>query len=196
MIDRKAALDRMEGDEVLYRKLAEAFPDVHGGTPAQAAAMLERGDREGARRAAHTLKSAAAMIGAAELSLAAATAEAALSEDGGGDAKMDAAALIREMGKRLEPVLDQLRRDAAARQPSAPGKPFDPAKALAALDQLEPLLAKGSFECLALAEGVDWTVPELGGAGGAFAAAIGDIDWSSARALLPGLRAAVAAAAK
>ncbi|MDR1854354.1 MAG: response regulator [Azoarcus sp.] len=190
VLDREAALDRVEGDEELYRKLACVFPAAHADDPAQAAAMLAAGDLKGARRVAHTLKSAAATLGAMRLSRAAAAVEAALADDATPVSADDEA--LRVMADELASALEELRRYNAANEVQAPATPFDAERALALLERLEPLLAKGSFECLALAEEIDWTVAALGESGRAFAAALGNFDWPTALKTLTALRDAIA----
>jgi PAS domain S-box-containing protein len=79
-IDTRAGLAMMAGDLRLYRRLLRLFRDDFADFPARFGATLACGDREGARRLAHTLKGTAANLGAGALQRVATDLEQACGE--------------------------------------------------------------------------------------------------------------------
>jgi CheY-like chemotaxis protein len=190
VLDQAAGLASLQGDEASYREILASFQRIHGGDAASAAAMLAQGDAQGARRVAHTLKSSAAMIGAGKLSRAAAEVEKLLAA---GDAGREAAERALEtMREDLALVSDALAR-LLPEQHNVEEKalPLDREKARALLDRLEPLLAKGSVECLALTDEIAATLSPLDGVYREFAALLDDLDFSRAWEMVPALRRAL-----
>jgi two-component system sensor histidine kinase/response regulator len=68
ILDRNAALERIEHDQELYNEICEIFRDDVPNILAKLKTAFHEGDFPLATRHAHTLKSAAANIGATELS--------------------------------------------------------------------------------------------------------------------------------
>jgi PAS domain S-box-containing protein len=77
-LDRAAALQRLGGDEALLASIATTFIADAAGWPVRLREYLERNDRDAALRMLHTIKGAAATLGACELSQFAAEQEEAL----------------------------------------------------------------------------------------------------------------------
>jgi CheY-like chemotaxis protein/HPt (histidine-containing phosphotransfer) domain-containing protein len=97
-VDLDSALQRLGGDLAFYRKL---YPQFRDDTAAMIDAFMKaisQGQHEAAGRLAHTVKGLSATVGAMALSRAAATAEAAVAQAGGG---LDAA-LARTMQSEFE----------------------------------------------------------------------------------------------
>jgi PAS domain S-box-containing protein len=188
VLDRDWALARLQGNEDLYCKLLVSFRRTHGDDAASLAAMLGAGDFRGATIAAHTLKSAAASIGAMRLKRAASVVETALA-NGGEISAFDER--VRALRQELVPVLDEIAR-LTPEQPADEVAPFKPDLAAGLLDRLVPLLARGSAECLALDAEIERALSPLGALYREFAAAIDDIDYPSAQRLVPKLRQAIA----
>ena len=65
--DLEAALERVAGDAALLRLLLNQFDEQFGGVAREIAQLLESGEREEARKLAHTLKGVAGNLGAVEL---------------------------------------------------------------------------------------------------------------------------------
>jgi ABC-type amino acid transport substrate-binding protein/DNA-binding response OmpR family regulator/HPt (histidine-containing phosphotransfer) domain-containing protein len=66
-IDLRWGLERVGGNRRLFRKLLSDFVVHHRNAPSELEQRLANGDREGARRLAHTLRGVAGSIGAREL---------------------------------------------------------------------------------------------------------------------------------
>ncbi|MDR3414729.1 MAG: response regulator [Nevskia sp.] len=97
-IDQERGVRNMAGDRALYRRMLIKFGATQTETPQRVRAALERGDRSGAVREAHTLKGLAGNIGAAKLQALAAALEQALArseEDTTGRLAATAAELAR-----------------------------------------------------------------------------------------------------
>jgi HPt (histidine-containing phosphotransfer) domain-containing protein len=82
VLDVQGALDRLGRREYIYLKVVQKFMPEFGNAPAIIANYLSAGDIESARRTAHSLKGAAAGIGAMALSQAAYEAEKAVADKG------------------------------------------------------------------------------------------------------------------
>jgi two-component system, sensor histidine kinase and response regulator len=98
----EAAIQRLGGDEQLYRELVQSFVDDTAGMVPRLIAALAAGDCEGVHRAAHCLKGTAATCGA--LAVASACAQ------------IEQSALDKNLGQS-EQQFDELRaclREAAA----------------------------------------------------------------------------------
>gem|GEM_PF-333179 len=74
-VDARAALRRVDGNRKLYRWLLKTFLEKQAGSGDAIAQALNEGDRESARRLAHTVKGLAGNIGARALEAAAAELE-------------------------------------------------------------------------------------------------------------------------
>jgi two-component system sensor histidine kinase/response regulator len=77
-IDTDGALRRLGGKRERYEALLRKFADKQSGSAAAARAALAAGDHAAAERELHSLKGAAAALGAVALAEAASNAEAAL----------------------------------------------------------------------------------------------------------------------
>jgi len=82
LLDSRAALARVNGDQGTYRRLLQRFLKTHVEDVRSIGAARAQGDAERARQIAHTLASAAANIGASQLQRAAQGLESMLSYDG------------------------------------------------------------------------------------------------------------------
>ncbi|MDR3298607.1 MAG: response regulator [Candidatus Accumulibacter sp.] len=188
VLDRKVGIANFQDDEVLYNKVLVDFRRLHDADAAMIAALLRAGDAAGARRVAHTLKSTAATIGAKALRPIAQAIETSLAEDG----KCDVG-LIEELERAFFNVREELRTVvSASRKSGGEGVAVDYSKAAALLDELAPLLATRSANCLALMEeGGKILSAAAGDAYEAFAARMDDLDFPGALALLPTLRQSI-----
>lgn len=88
-IDTEAALKRLGGKRERYEALLRKFADKQGNTVGAVRAALASGDHAAAEREVHSLKGAAASLGAVGLSEAASAAEIALREGSGIDAALE-----------------------------------------------------------------------------------------------------------
>jgi CheY-like chemotaxis protein len=137
-IDQVAGLANHMGRPALYRQILEGFNREFGATADDIAAALTREDFPLARRLAHSVKSAAATIGARELSRCAKTAEERLAA-GERPAEGDWSAFVAAL-RRVVTALAALTPPAT---PAAGGcQPYAPAVALALMDRMEELLAR------------------------------------------------------
>lgn len=99
-------LKMLVGDRSLYKELLCMFSEAYCETGYDIEMGLEHGDRESAGRLAHSMKSAAATIGANELAEISAELEEAI------DKNLDSAeALIRSFNRHLGIVIDGLKRE-------------------------------------------------------------------------------------
>ena len=105
-IDSAAALDRVMGDEALYRRLLGKFRDREAGFAARFGAACGAHDMPTATRLAHDLKSESGTLGATAVSEAAEALEQACS-NGAGPADIDA--LLAAVVEHLDPVITGLR---------------------------------------------------------------------------------------
>ncbi|MGV6475153.1 response regulator [Azotobacter vinelandii] len=80
-LERAGALRRLGGNRALLDRLLARFAATQADAAARLGAALAAGDREGARRIAHTLKGLAGNIGATELATQAATLEQCLGQN-------------------------------------------------------------------------------------------------------------------
>jgi signal transduction histidine kinase/DNA-binding NarL/FixJ family response regulator/HPt (histidine-containing phosphotransfer) domain-containing protein len=148
-VDRRAGLENAVNDEALYRQLLREFSLKHAGDADRLRQALAGGDAGEARRLAHTLKSAAAVIGAKTLSEAARRIETPL---GVGDGRVDAA-LLSHLEGALSSVLEEISETAfPGAEPPKDAQALSGAETLDLLDTLEPLLQVGDTACLTVLE--------------------------------------------
>ena len=102
-IDVPAGLRRTGGNRKRYEALLRKFAEQQDGVAAAIEAALSRGDPGTAERAAHSLKGAAATLGAVALSEAAARTEAAIKSKG------DVAETVRALSLALDKLMADLR---------------------------------------------------------------------------------------
>jgi HPt (histidine-containing phosphotransfer) domain-containing protein len=138
-IDTAAGLARVNRNAALYRSLLVKLHDQYRGAAVELAALLERGDAEGARILAHTVKGVAGNVGAADLQEAAAAVEAALKA---GEAvpqeRMDALErTLAEVAEGLASLAQEELDAARAAAPAAEGEAADPARLREVLGRLE-----------------------------------------------------------
>ena len=142
-LDTAAALARVDGNAVLYRRMLAWFRDGQADAAARIRAAWAAADRETATRAAHTLKGLAGNIGARELAAAAAALEAALAvadalpEDAVATVEMLLAALVAAIAACI-------RSDAGGLKAAPP--PADAVALAAPLRDLARLLADNDME--------------------------------------------------
>ena len=105
-IDSHAALERLNGDEALYRRLLGLFCDSQGDFAARFRRLRAAGDSAAAKRLAHDLKGVAGTLGAQALVEAAQAVESACAE-GGADRQVET--LLDAVCARLDPLIAALR---------------------------------------------------------------------------------------
>jgi PAS domain S-box-containing protein len=100
VVDRKAALARLGGNEDMYRRLLVGFRENQADAVERIRTALAAPDLDAARRDAHTLKGLAGNIGAADLVRAAAEVEQRIAMHGDADAiEAGMAPLEAELGR-------------------------------------------------------------------------------------------------
>jgi HPt (histidine-containing phosphotransfer) domain-containing protein len=177
-----------QDDIKVYNAALSSFIRNHSGDFEAISDGLERGDIEGARRVAHTLKSTAAAIGAERLRRAAMVAEQQL-----------AAA-----GTVNEEVLDTLRSQLALAltaieesgllvkdDVAASGSTLDSASVLAMLEKISPLLESGNADVLNFVNELKDNLIPLGEQASTFLDYIEDLDFAAAYYTLPALMRAI-----
>jgi HPt (histidine-containing phosphotransfer) domain-containing protein len=105
ILDRQAALDRIEHDNDLYNEICDIFRDDVPKIMKQLKDAFNCGDIPVATRHAHSIKSAAASIGATELNEAARLAENAFRTKN----LENIHTLISEVGQNISRVLEALK---------------------------------------------------------------------------------------
>jgi len=106
LLDRRAGLARVAGNETLYRKLLHQFLDQQAPAVARIRAAIADGDGSLAERLAHTLKGVAGNIGAMPVHAAAATLEQLIHRTA---AASDIEAAANAVTAALNPLLAELR---------------------------------------------------------------------------------------
>lgn len=102
-IDTTGGLKRLGGKRERYESLLRKFADKQAGTVVAIRAALEAGDLAAAEREVHSLKGAAAVLGAVALSEAASNAEAVLK------AGTDFDATLQSLASSLDHVVKAIR---------------------------------------------------------------------------------------
>ena len=146
-VDTADGLARVAGNARLYRSLLAQFADKQGGAGGAVASALERGDREAAALAAHTVKGVAGNLGMRRLHASAEALERALR---GGDAVPEEAAgefssLLARQVEAVRRALEAESRPAEAAPARSPAA-FDVRAARSAIDRLRSLLAASDGE--------------------------------------------------
>ncbi|QEP44059.1 PAS domain S-box protein [Ectothiorhodospiraceae bacterium BW-2] len=134
-IDASIALSHTMGKEALLLKLIHKFARNHRSFMTELTQTLQKGDRESARRIAHTLKGSAAQIGLRELSQMAATIETAITSG-------KELPLLEQPLADLTPVLDQLIHAILRHLPPPQGSATPERGARIDLTAFEPLRAE------------------------------------------------------
>lgn len=102
-IDTAVGLKRLGGKRERYESLLRKFADKQAGTVVAVRAALEAGDPVAAEREVHSLKGAAAALGATALSVAASDAETALK------AGTDVDKTLQSLANSLDAVVGAIR---------------------------------------------------------------------------------------
>jgi CheY-like chemotaxis protein len=146
-VDVADGLARVAGNARLYRSLLVQFAEKQGDAGAAISRALERGDREAAVLAAHTVKGVAGNLGMRRLHASAEALERALRGSGAVPA-----ATPEEFSALLTHQVEEVRRalgtESPAREtpPPAPPAPFDARAASVAIERLRTLLAASDGE--------------------------------------------------
>jgi PAS domain S-box-containing protein len=139
-IDIEAGLKRTGGNPKRYEALLRKFADQQSGTIASIQSALAIGDAATAERAAHSLKGAAATLGANAVSESAARAEAAIKSGGAHDEA------VRALAIALEALLANLKAALPAEDSGNGAAPKDPATVQEPLIRLKKLLESDDGE--------------------------------------------------
>ncbi|HYL47214.1 MAG TPA: response regulator [Candidatus Limnocylindrales bacterium] len=133
-IDTATALKRTGGNRKRYESLLLRFADSQAGAIGGIRAALGANDSPTAERIAHSLKGAAANLGATSLAEAAARAEAAI------DSKQSVPPTLEELSRSLDATIRAIRAALPAEAPAADAASADPATVAQPLAQLKKLL--------------------------------------------------------
>jgi PAS domain S-box-containing protein len=173
VINRALGIGRMGGDAVLYEQLVKTFQEDHREDAVKIQEALDRGDHDSALRIAHTLKSAAAFIGALRLQALAGALEKALREN----RPAAGMKLLPELGGEFRSLLQALNGGGghAGRSPQTPaagaiprqdrdgsGPAENRKRALGLLETLIPLLRSGNTRSLEYLPDIEALLGEAG----------------------------------
>jgi len=148
-IDSEAALQRLGGNQKLYRQLLLKFRDNQADAATDIASTLEAGDYNTAERLAHTLKGISASLGAGRLRELAAGLETSIAEN-----EAQLGETVEALGEELARVIEVLKAVEAPKSPSvAAGAAVPDRQAIdALLGRLRPLLEDGDADAAELME--------------------------------------------
>jgi HPt (histidine-containing phosphotransfer) domain-containing protein len=107
LIDKKGALARLGGNHDMYRHLLDRFRQDQADGVARIRAALASGDRDTARRFAHTLKGLAGNIGAGDLAHSALEVEQGIAGNDAGELIMVKLAQLESDLGRIFAVIDE-----------------------------------------------------------------------------------------
>lgn len=136
-LDVEEGLTRVAGNRRLFLKVLRQFLDRQADTAQAIARAVQDGDRDTARRLAHTLKGLGGSIGARALQSTAGDVERLLQENASGD---QIAVAINEVTRTLSPIIAELRSTFAAQV----NKRDDPAPAGPISDRTRELVAEAA----------------------------------------------------
>jgi signal transduction histidine kinase/DNA-binding response OmpR family regulator len=105
VLDSKAGLSRVGGNQALYQKLLRQFVDQQASAVMQIQDALDKKDVALAERLAHTLKGVAGNIGATHVQSAAGALEKAIRD---GAPATDTQSAIRQVGAAMAPILAEI----------------------------------------------------------------------------------------
>ena len=145
-IEIKAALDRVAGNQSLFRKLLTKFCANHGNAVDEIVETLESGDRKTAIRLTHTLKGISGTIGAWELHEAVRELEAAIK-----DQKEEFNDLLERVSGSLKLVISgivSLDESQAEERPEGAGETVDISMLIPLLDELKKLLEEDDMDAV------------------------------------------------
>jgi two-component system sensor histidine kinase/response regulator len=185
VLDRKAGLAATGGDAALYRRIRGAFYEDHGNDFSRIRDALGKGDVTLAHRLAHTLKSAAALIGAGDLRGTAMVIEHALAENNTALQKE-----LAQLEKDMRKLLTALEADRpGVPEAEVPGDILSVSPDVPELcGRLEPLLKSGNTESLSFLGEIKRFPPPLDGEGKILVKQIEDFDFSAALETLRNIR--------
>ncbi|OQX32441.1 MAG: hypothetical protein B0D94_00845 [Candidatus Sedimenticola endophacoides] len=146
-IDTVDGLNRVGGNLALYRRLLNTFSASKGDIPQRVREALARGDRESARREAHSLRGVAGNIGAKRLAEAAASLEDALKREDG-----DPQPHYAPVEAALSEVLDGLQALSEPTGRPAPESVGDGRQVATLLQQLQEALEEDSPRAVEITE--------------------------------------------
>lgn len=172
ILNTSEGLERLMGDDGLYRQVLLRFRKDYGQAVAQVRALLANGAQKAAQRKLHSMKGAAGMLGAQELHRLAGAAEAELAASGaasGGASGAAPSAAAHAALDVLQAALDSLLRAIAAHveskdagtvdtaaaavaAASSQARPTRPADAPALIARLARLLDEGNGEAIDVLE--------------------------------------------
>jgi PAS domain S-box-containing protein len=187
-LDAELGLRGVLGQRQNYLRLLRMYAEVHGGDADQLGALLDAGQLVQARKLAHSLKGAAATVGAVRVRSLAADIEAALREPGS-SGPIDA--LCQALASEQKALVSGIRA-----MPDSPAAPEVPAvlsswaEAEPVLARLEAFLAEDDIRGGALFREVEpWLDAALGGRAAEFKCLIESLEYQGALALLRAARA-------
>jgi two-component system sensor histidine kinase/response regulator len=159
-VDLHEGLNRVGGNEQLYRKLLIKLRDDYAGAESEIRAALREGEIQEARRLAHSIKGVAGNVGAKPLQLAAADLESAV-KNGAGGATMDKLSAFGQTLAQTASALEALGpAESAQAEPAHAGPVSSPEELSSSLRNLLPHLRakkpKPSKEALGKAEKLNW----------------------------------------
>ncbi len=163
-VDSTAGLRRTRGDVNIYKTLLRRFADGQRDVPVTVAQSLRVGDRDTARREAHTLKGLSATVGAGEVARVAAKLERAITD---GLPKDQIDGLLEQVSGALDPVVASI--DAASLDlmvqgsksiKKRKGSAADPVAMKHVLDSLTELLGNGDTKALQVLENAQGMLSE------------------------------------
>jgi len=177
-INKTLGMAYSTNNEKNYFRTLRDFKKIHGKVLERIKSSLEAGDRDSARRLAHSLKSSSALIGAETLSGIAIKAEKAL-ENSGSQAEADKImAELEEAFTELMAELDCLP------ETEAPKMAFDKDRALALTEKILPLLDKSDAMVLSFRDEVEEVFLPFGKEGEELLGLIDSFDLSEAAKVL------------
>jgi HPt (histidine-containing phosphotransfer) domain-containing protein len=135
-------------DEIFKNQLKSDFVKSNQNRYNEIIDAFNSGDIKLAHRMTHTLKTNAGQIGKTALQKAAADVELSLKKDAALPGETQMNIFKAELSIALEELRPYLIETNNAAQPETAGADFDADKALRLFDKLEPLLKRGSPECL------------------------------------------------
>ncbi|MEY5098302.1 MAG: hypothetical protein RJA36_1021 [Pseudomonadota bacterium] len=179
-LDARQGLRQVLGREALYREILARFTAGQRDTPDAIARALDAGQRDEARRLAHTLKGLAAQIGALSLREQAARLEAAL-RDGTPEPAPLLAAIASDLPRLVDAISARLPQSCEPRA----GVSFEPAQWQGLRECLLELLRQDDTSCMALLDEQQALArAALGPRFQAFADQVAGFDFAAALALL------------
>ncbi|MCL2472596.1 MAG: Hpt domain-containing protein [Treponema sp.] len=183
VLDRAMGLVYSAGDEKLFNQLLRDFHRVHSNDIEKIRSALADGDKRTACRLAHTLKSSSALIGAAPLSGIAFKAEKAFGT-GSTETPETYYTIIADMETALTALVRELDRLFSEDKKKNKNAILDREKAMALLEQIEPLLAESDSAVFDLREEMVEVFTPLGEDGEELINLIDDIEFQKAKAVL------------